>query len=66
MNNITRLLQPKLYSVKCLAHESYSRGIRILQRMRVAHTYLLSKIWYGTQILLIPEDDIHQINSFMT
>jgi hypothetical protein len=65
-NNITRLHQPKLYSVKYLAHENYIRYLRILQRIRVAHTYLLSKIWFGTQILLIPEDDIYQINSFMT
>lgn len=65
MNNIIRLGQPN-FSVKCLAHESYIRDFRILQRIRVAHTYLLSKIWCGTQILLIPDYDTHQINSLMT
>jgi hypothetical protein len=29
-------------------------------------TYLLSKIWYCTQILHIPEDHTHPIKSFMT
>jgi hypothetical protein len=52
-----------LNNVKCFLHESYNRDLCLLRRARFVHTYLLSKIWYCTQLLPTSEDYTRQRNS---
>jgi hypothetical protein len=50
-------------NVKCLAHECCHLYLCSLQGVRFVDTYLLSKIWYCTQILPVTEDYTRQINT---
>ena len=49
--------------VRAIAQETYYRDLSMDRRIQFVHEYLLSKIWYVTQIFPPPPDCIRQINT---
>ena len=48
------------------AHAAYNKGPCIANRIRYVNTFLLSKIWYVSQILPPPNIYIHQLTTAIT
>ena len=62
----TKTWSGTVHWIKYKANESYFRTFSLIQRIRIASTLLLSRIWYHTQILPISQTHARQVNSIFS
>ena len=49
--------------IRAQAQEMYTRALDLNQRIRYVHEHLMARVWYMTQILPPPADNLRQINT---